>query len=58
MIFYVIAILIGLLILGAGFYYLVKEKKDGESRKIYGITTAAGAVIVLGAVIKLVVELL
>lgn len=49
----VIALLIGVMILGAGAYYLVKEKEDKESRKIYLITAAVGAVIVAGAVIKM-----
>ena len=30
----IIGLIVGLLILGAGLYYLVKEKKDPESRKI------------------------
>ena len=42
MIFNIIGFVIGILILIAGIYYLVKEKADKESRKIYGITTAAG----------------
>ena len=30
----IIGLIVGLLVLGAGLYYLVKEKKDPESRKI------------------------
>ena len=47
MIMKVIGLLIGILILGAGVFYLMKEKKDAESRKIYTITSVVGAVIVL-----------
>lgn len=50
----IIDILIGTLILGAGIYYLVKEKTDKEARKIYTITTVAGALILAGAILKLV----
>lgn len=40
-----IGLIIGVLILGAGIYYLTKEKHDPESRKIYTIISAAGAVV-------------
>lgn len=54
-IFIVVALVIGALIFGAGVYYLVKEKNDPESRKIYTITTVIGAVIVIGVVAKILV---
>lgn len=54
-IFIVVALVIGALIFGAGVYYLVKEKNDPESRKIYTITTVIGAVIVIGVVVKILV---
>ena len=38
----IIGLIVGLLVLGAGLYYLVKEKKDPESRKIYGVVSAVG----------------
>lgn len=47
-------IIIGAMILGAGIYYLVKEKADKEARKIYPITTVAGALILAVAILKLV----
>lgn len=50
----IIGIIIGTMILGAGIYYLVKEKTDREARKIYTITTVAGALILAGAILKLV----
>ena len=50
----IIGIIIGAMILGAGIYYLAKEKTDREARKIYTITTVAGALILAGAILKLV----
>lgn len=41
----IIGTLIGALILGVGLYYLVKERDDKESRKIYGIISGIGGVI-------------
>ena len=43
----IIGIIIGLLVLGAGIYYLVKEKNDPESKKIYSIVSAVGAVVTI-----------
>lgn len=45
---HVIALLVGILIFCVGLYYLMKEKDDAESRKIYMVTTIVGAVITLG----------
>lgn len=50
----IIGIIIGAMILGAGIYYLAKEKTDREAQKIYTITTVAGALILAGAILKLV----
>lgn len=50
----IIGIIIGAMILGAGIYYLAKEKADREARKIYTITTVAGALVLAGAILKLV----
>lgn len=47
----IIGIIIGALVLGAGIYYLVKEKNDTESRKIYSIVSAVGGVIFVLSVI-------
>ena len=49
----IIGILIGLFVLGAGIYYLVKEKNDSESKKIYSIVYAIGAVVTVVATIIL-----
>lgn len=58
MIFYIIGLLIGILIMGAGIYYLVIEKQDKEARKIYGITTVAGLIIVIGIICKILLTVL
>lgn len=55
MIIKIIAIVIGVLILGACLYYLSKEKHDPESKKIYGVISAVGAVIAVAAAILLLV---
>ena len=51
----IVLLLIGLAVFAAGIYYRIKEKHDKESRKIYSIVTAAGAVLVIGAIIKIMV---
>ena len=52
MIFNIIGLVIGLAVLIAGVFYLVKEKNDKESVKIYGTISAAGAVIFIVMLIK------
>lgn len=42
MIVCIIGILIGVLVLGTGIYYLHQEKHDSESRKIYTIVSVVG----------------
>ena len=41
----IIGLVIGILVLGAGVYYLVKEKQDPESRKIYTVVSVIGTVL-------------
>ena len=41
----IIGLLIGVLVLCAGIYYLAKEKHDPESRRIYAVVSAAGGAI-------------
>lgn len=45
--FKIIGIIIGLVVLGTGIYYLVKEKHDPESKKIYTVVSAVGGIIAL-----------
>lgn len=47
MIIKIAGLVIGILVLIAGLYYLAKEKKDPESRKIYGILSAVGAIVAI-----------
>ena len=49
-----IGLIIGALILGAGIYYLVKEKADPESRKIYTIISIIGGVIAAACALLLI----
>lgn len=44
----IIGLVVGLLVLAVGVYYLGKEKNDPESRKIYGVISTVGGV---GAVV-------
>ena len=39
------ALIIGILVLCAGIYYLVTEKHDPESKKIYTLVSVVGGVI-------------
>ena len=41
----IIGLIIGILVLGAGIYYLAKEKHDAESKKIYNVVSIVGALI-------------
>ena len=52
----ILALVIGLMIAGAGVYYYLKERNDADSRKIYSIIGAVGAVIVIGAIVKIIVS--
>lgn len=38
----IIGLIIGILVLGAGIYYLAKEKHDPESKKIYTVVSIIG----------------
>lgn len=53
MIITIALLIIGIMVLAGGLYYLIKEKHDKESRGIYTVTTVISAVIVIGAVIKI-----
>ena len=41
----IIGLVIGLLVLGAGIYYLAKEKNDPESKKIYTVVSVIGGAV-------------
>ncbi len=50
----IIGLIIGILVLAAGVYYLIKEKNDPESKKIYSVVSViGGAVAVVCALLLL-----
>lgn len=51
----IIAIAVGIAVCIAGVYYLIHEKNDSDSRKIYGWMTAIGAIIAIAAIVKIAV---
>ena len=57
MIVKIIGTIIGALVLIAGIYYLVTEKNDKESRKIYGAISCVGSVIFAVMLIMTILEL-
>lgn len=54
----IIGAAIGAMVAAFGLYYLIKEWKDPESKKIYSIISGIGAVVFVAMLIKLLVELL
>lgn len=46
--------IIGLLVLCAGIYYLIKEKNDPESKKIYSVISAVGAIVSVVCILLLI----
>ncbi len=50
----IIGLVIGILVLGAGIYYLVKEKDDKESRMIYTVISVIGAVLTAVMTLRLI----
>lgn len=57
MIISIIGMVICCLVAVAGIYYLVKEKEDKESHKIYGIITAVGIVVLIALLIYFIFQL-
>ena len=49
----IIGLIIGILVLGAGIYYLAKEKQDPESKKIYTTVSVVGAVVAVVCAVML-----
>ncbi len=52
----IIGIIIGVAVLGAGIYYLVKEKNDAESKKIYSVVSVLGALLTLVMLLRLAIQ--
>lgn len=57
MIISILGTLIGAAVTGVGLYYLKKEKDDPESKKIYSVISGVGAVILIIAAVKLILQL-
>ena len=57
MIISAVVLLAGLAILAGGAYYMVKEREDQESRKIYLITAVVGVVVAVGGAVYLFTQL-
>ena len=57
MIISILGTLIGAAVTGVGLYYLKKEKDDPESRKIYSVISGVGAVVLIIAAVKLILQL-
>ena len=49
----IIGLLIGILVFGAGLYYLFKDKEDKEAKKIYTVTAVIGLIIAVVAVLRI-----
>jgi len=58
MIIKIIGLIIGILVFGAGIYYLVKEKGDRESKKIYTVISVIGGMVTAVCVLLLINSLL
>lgn len=56
MVKYIIALVIALLIFAFSLVYLIKEKDDVESRKIYGIFTALSGIATVICVVLTIVN--
>ena len=53
MAFKIIGLIIGILVLVAGIYYLAKEKNDPESKKIYTIVSVLGGLVAAACAVRL-----
>ena len=58
MVMKIIGALIGAAVLGCGLYYRAKEKADAESRRIYGIISACGGILLAVSAVLLTVSLI
>ena len=50
----IMGLIIGFLILCGGIYYLAKDKNDPESKKIYSVISAIGAIISVVCILMLI----
>lgn len=56
MVISIIGMLIGIMVVVFGLYYLIKERDDSESRKIYSIISGIGGVVFIAMLVKLIFE--
>jgi len=56
MVISIIGMLIGIMVVVFGLYYLIKERDDSESRKIYSIISGIGGVVFIAMLVKLLFE--
>ncbi len=56
LIFIIFGLLVGILLIVSGVYYLRKESDDKDSVKIYGTFIAIGAIMTIGIAIKTIVS--
>ena len=52
----IIGLIIGILVLCAGIYYLFKEKHDPESKKIYSAVSVIGGIIAMICALLLIIR--
>ncbi len=56
MILGIIGLIIGIAIVCGALYYLIKERRDPQSKKIYGVMLAIGGVITIAMILKLILS--
>lgn len=58
MVISIIGMVIGIIVAIVGCVYLVKEKEDKDSRKIYGTISVIGLVVFVAMLVKLIFEIM
>lgn len=58
MVISIIGMIIGAMVVACGLYYLMKEKQDKESCKIYSIISGIGGVLFIWMLVKLILEIM
>lgn len=53
----IIGMIIGGMVICCGLYYLIKEKNDKESRKIYSIISGIGGIVFISMLVKLILAM-
>lgn len=52
----ILGAIIGFTVTAVGIYYLIKEKNDKESVKIYSVISGIGLLVFIGSIITLIVR--